>query len=64
MKEQMDQWAKEIEEFKSSGKSQRVWCAEKGIKRSTLRYWLDRYEDILIGKEITFAEVVAGDEQC
>ena len=60
----MDQWAKEIEEFKSSGKSQRVWCSEKGIKRSTLRYWLDRYEDILIGKEITFAEVVAGDEQC
>lgn len=60
----MDQWAKEIEEFKSSGKSQRVWCAEKGIKRSTLRYWLDRYEDLLIGKEITFAEVVAGDEQC
>ena len=60
----MDQWVKEIENFKSSGKSQRVWCSEKGIKRSTLRYWLDRYEDILIGKEITFAEVVAGDEQC
>ena len=56
--------AREIEEFKSSGKSQRVWCVEKGIKRSTLRYWLDRYEDILIGKEITFAEVVAGDEKC
>ena len=60
----MDQWVKEIENFKSSGKSQRVWCSEKGIKRSTLRYWLDRYEDILIGKEITFAEVVAGDGQC
>ena len=60
----MDQWAKEIEEFKSSGKSQRVWYAEKGIKLSKLRYWLDRYEDLLIGKEMTFAEVVAGDEQC
>lgn len=60
----MDQWAKEIENFKRSGKSQRVWCSEKGIKRSTLRYWLDRYEDLLIGKEITFAEVVTGDEQC
>ena len=60
----MDQWVKEIENFKSSGKSQRVWCSERGIKRSTLRYWLDRYEDILIGKEITFAEIVAGDGQC
>ena len=60
----MDQWKKEIEDFKRSEKSQRVWCAEKGIKRSTLRYWLDRYEDMLIGREITFAEVVAGDEQC
>ena len=54
----MDQWKKEIEDFKRSEKSQRVWCAEKGIKRSTLRYWLDRYEDMLIGKEITFAVTV------
>ena len=60
----MDQWKKAIDDFKRSGKSQREWCAEKGIKRSTLRYWLDRYEDLLIGKEIIFAEVVAGDEQC
>ena len=58
----MDQWVKEIENFKRSGKSQRVLCAEKGVKRSTLRYWLNRYEDLLIGKEIIFAEVVTGGE--
>lgn len=52
------------EKFKASGKSQRVWCAEQGIKRSTLRYWLERMEELSEGKEITFAEVVAGDEKC
>lgn len=44
---------KEIaEKFKASGKSQRKWCEEKGIRRSSLRYWLDRYEDVSIDKEI------------
>ena len=60
----MTNWETKIQEFKSSGKSQREWCEEKGIRRSSLRYWLDRLEDVSIGKEITFAEVVAGDEEC
>lgn len=60
----MTNWETKIQDFKLSGKSQREWCEEKGIRRSSLRYWLDRYEDVSIGKEITFAEVVAGDEQC
>ena len=34
------------EEFRKSGKSQRVWCAEQGIKRSTLRYWLERSDEL------------------
>lgn len=60
----MINWETKVQEFKLSGKSQREWCEEKGIRRSSLRYWLDRYEDISIGEEIVFAEVVAGDEQC
>lgn len=60
----MTNWETKIQEFKRSGKSQREWCEEKGIRRSSLRYWLDRFEDISIGKEITFAEVVVGDAEC
>ena len=35
-----------VEKFKESGKSQRKWCAEQGIKRSTLRYWLERLDEL------------------
>lgn len=59
----MDQWVKEIENFKSSGKSQRVWCKEQGIKRSTLRYWIERTEELSYGKEVRFARIVTGGEQ-
>lgn len=64
MVKQLTNWETKIQEFKRSGKSQREWCEEKGIRRSSLRYWLDRFEDVSIGKEITFAEVVVGDEKC
>lgn len=64
MVKQLTNWETKVQEFKRSGKSQREWCEEKGIRRSSLRYWLDRYEDVSMGKEIVFAEVVAGDEQC
>ncbi len=54
-----------VEDFKQSGKSQRVWCAEQGIKRSTLRYWLERLDELTDGTEIAFAEsVTGGDEIC
>lgn len=60
-----EKWSVLIQEFKESGRSQRVWSSEKGIKRSTLRYWLDRTEQLKIGSEIFFAEVVmAGDAKC
>lgn len=51
-----------VEDFKQSGKSQRKWCAEQGIKRSTLRYWLERLDELSDGQEITFAEIVTGGE--
>ena len=60
----MTNWETKIQEFKRSGKSQREWCEENGIRRSSLRYWLDRLEDVSIGKEIIFAEVVVGDAEC
>lgn len=54
-----------VEKFKSSGKSQRKWCEEQGIKRSTLRYWLERLDELAEGEEIRFAELVTGgDEPC
>ena len=57
-----EKWVKLIGIFKSSGKSQRVWCREQGIKRSTLRYWLERIDELCEGKEIRFARVVIGGE--
>ena len=57
-----EKWAVRIKEFVESGKSQRVWCRETGIKRSTLRYWLERLDELSEGKEIRFAKVVIGGE--
>lgn len=31
-----------LKEYSESGKSQRKWCRVAWIKRSTLRYWLER----------------------
>ena len=42
-----EKWAVMVQEFKESRKSQRVWSSEKGIKRSTLRYWLERIEQCI-----------------
>lgn len=51
------------EEFRRSGKSQRVWCKENGIKRGTLKYWLERVEELSEGKEIRFSKLVLGGEE-
>ena len=60
-----EKWAVMVQEFKESRKSQRVWSSEKGIKRSALRYWLERIEQLEIGTEIYFAELImAGDVEC
>ena len=56
----MEQIKETVEDFKQSGKSQRVWCAEQGIKRSTLRYWLEQLDELTDGAEIAFAELVTG----
>lgn len=52
-----EKWERKVKEFKASGKSQRIWSAEKGIKRSSLRYWLERVDELSDGAEIKFAEV-------
>ena len=57
-----EKWNRLIESFKHSGKSQRVWCREQSIKRSTLRYWLERTDELSEGKEVRFARVVIGGE--
>ena len=54
-----------VKEYQESGLGQREFCRRYGIKRSTLRYWLDRIKDYQIGDEIRFRElVVGGDEEC
>ncbi len=58
-----EKWLKKIKEYKGSGKSQRTWCAEQGIKRSTLRYWIERTDELSEGNEVIFAEIVTGGEE-
>lgn len=54
-----------VERFKSSKLSQRVFCRENDIKRSTLRYWIERSEELTYGKEVSFCELVlGGDSKC
>ncbi len=58
----MTEGKKIAEEFRRSGQSQRVWCAEHGIKQSTLRNWLERSEELAEGKEIRFSKLISGGE--
>ncbi len=60
MTENTAKQTKLVNEFMESGKSQRVWCREKGIKRGTLRYWLERVDELSEGTEIKFAEIEIG----
>lgn len=52
-----DKWEEMIRQFRESGKSQRVWCKEQGLKRSSLRYWLERLDELSEGEEVMFAEI-------
>lgn len=58
-----EKWAVRVKEFRASGKSQRVWSRENCVNRSTLRYWIERLDELLDGDEIKFAEVKIGGER-
>ena len=62
MTEITEKWTKLVNEFLESGKSQRTWCAERGFKRGTLRYWLERTDELNEGTNIRFAEIEIGGE--
>lgn len=36
------QWEQLISDYRSSGMTGKAWCKEKGIKESTLYYWIKR----------------------
>lgn len=62
---EMEKWAARVKEFRASGKSQRVWSRENGVNRSTLRYWIERLDELSDGNRVTFAEIkIGGDEIC
>ncbi len=58
-----EKWAARVKEFRASGKSQRVWSRENCVKRSTLRYWIKRLDELSEGDEVIFAEVKIGGER-
>ena len=58
-----EKWTKRVRDFQASGKSQRVWIRENGVNRSTLRYWIERTDELSEGETVTFAEIgIVGDE--
>lgn len=60
-----EKWAARVKEFRTSGKSQRVWSRENCVNRSTLRYWIERLDELSDGNEVIFAEVkIGGDRIC
>lgn len=48
--------------YEDSKLSQRAFCREYGIKRSTLRYWIERADELACGKDVYFSELVLGGE--
>lgn len=48
------QWAARIAEYKASGQSVPVWCAEQGVKPSRLWYWLRKERQASSGTEISW----------
>lgn len=57
-----EKWAARVKGFRASGKSQRVWSKENGINRSTLRYWIERLDELAEGEDVKFAEIEIGSE--
>lgn len=51
-----------VRKFTDSKLSGRKFCYENGIKRSTLRYWIERAAESADGKEVYFSELVLGGE--
>ena len=51
-----------VRKFTDSNMSRRKFCRENGIKRSTLRYWIEPAAELADGKEVYFSELVLGGE--
>lgn len=60
MRHSQEEWKEIINEFESSGLSQRQWCKIHGEDRNRLQYWILRFRYLDMGTDIAFAEVVAG----
>ena len=42
-----NEWKVLIKDFKESGLSKKKWCEKNGVKDYHLKYWLDKYQDII-----------------
>lgn len=51
-----------VKKFTDSKLSGRKFCRDYGIKRSTLRYWIERADELAYGKDVYFSELVLGGE--
>ena len=51
-----------VRKFTDSKLSGRKFCRDYDIKRSTLRYWIERADELTYGKDVYFSELVLGGE--
>lgn len=51
-----------VRKFTDSKLSGRKFCRDYCIKRSTLRYWIERADELDYGKDVYFSELVLGGE--
>lgn len=61
-------WLKRVEEYRSSGLSQKIWCEENDVKPTSLRYWimkLNKSQSVtkLNDSPIEFARVLITEDQ-
>lgn len=63
MENNQEYWATRITEYQNSGESLRGWCEKTGIKRSSMRYWVERLEELSSDScDVTFAKLAVARE--
>lgn len=54
-------WRERFEEYKQSGLSIKAWCLKNGIKNSTFKYWINKFnksDQEILTSNTNFVEVL------
>ncbi|HEX2925828.1 MAG TPA: hypothetical protein VHP38_06170 [Ruminiclostridium sp.] len=54
-------WKERFEEYKQSGLSIKAWCLKNGLKNTTFKYWINKFnksEKEVLASDTNFVEVL------